>query len=625
MLDDSFLEAEQTSSHYQVLARRTRPQSFAELVGQEVVAKTLETMLTSGRIPHAFLFTGTRGTGKTSSARILAKSLCCEKGPTISPCQVCVHCKQITACAHEDVLEIDGASNTGVDQIRELRESARFYPNSARYRVFVIDEVHMLSIGAFNALLKILEEPPPQVFFILATTELHKVPITVRSRCTILPFRKVDAEQISKHLSKLLQNENISFDVEALTLISRAAKGSLRDSLSLTEQVIALSGGEGINEVSTREALGLMGSDLPQTLFKSILEKDAGVVLQKIKEADTASVDLGILLEETASFFRFALIAREVKDDDKTLRLTNLLPKELEQVRTNSSEVSTAALSEIFRALVEGAREVGRSKDPLSWAEMTLLDCIARSDWLSSGEVLALLGGAPAPLNPNPQSSGTPSTIRQTQNTVATKSTAVTSVQTAQNNSNNPGPSQTTRNADSSNLDGFAKVIQRIQEKSVTLAAKLKNADIVSCTTQQIVFADTASNKLYTQLNLNDAKTFLAALKETEYANAVLKGIEFPKDSHKNVTSDRAGAARAPGTSVQKNTSQQKSAFDAFDDLPVVAQKTPPGTNTVHSLEQQKKLAELKEKEKRILNMESMRKLSEMATSVEIRPLDETK
>lgn len=608
MLDPSFDETPtqstaNSSQPYLVLARRTRPQSFGELIGQGVVTKTLGTMLANQKIPHAFLFTGTRGTGKTSSARILAKSLCCENGPTLTPCQTCRQCVQITACAHEDVLEIDGASNTGVDQIRELRESARFYPNSARYRIFVIDEVHMLSVGAFNALLKVLEEPPPQVVFILATTEYQKVPVTVRSRCMTLPFRKVETEVIAAHLKNILTGEKIETDDASLMLIARSAKGSIRDSLSLTEQVVALSGGKQLNEPSTREALGLVGQELAFKLCEAIGNKQQTQALSILLEADTANLDLSLVVEETAQLFKNALIVKDIKDVEKARRLTDLLPREIEQLVTLTKDLSRSALSELYRLLTTAAREVVRNTEALSWMQIAVLDAIARADWLSADELMTAFGPykaasqtispSAAPRSPSP-------------------STPAANVYQPAASGYQP-QTVSAKNVPSDDLSKFAGVIAIIEKQNIALAAKLKNATLETFTPALIQFKDSDANKLFTQLSVQDAQLFLGALKQCGFAGAKIKGIELPKDV--SGASAKANLEPPPVSPRIKASTQLSKVqdIDVFGDSDV---------SSVASLERSHKKAALKEKEHNIKNTESVKKLSEFATSIEIEPFD---
>src|SRR5262245_3688956 len=223
---------------YQVIARKFRPQIFGDIVGQKPIVQTLQNAIQLDRIGHAYLFSGPRGVGKTTTARILAKGLNCEKGPTATPDNTCPSCVEIAAAQSLDVLEIDAASNTGVDSIRELRESARYAPSRDRYKIFIIDEVHMLSTSAFNALLKILEEPPPHVVFIMATTERHKLPATILSRCQQFIFRTISASDIQDHLRQIASRENAKLDDRGLSYIVKAAEGSMRDAQSLLDQII---------------------------------------------------------------------------------------------------------------------------------------------------------------------------------------------------------------------------------------------------------------------------------------------------------------------------------------------------------------------------------------------------
>ncbi|MEM5794931.1 MAG: DNA polymerase III subunit gamma/tau, partial [Bacillota bacterium] len=245
---------------YIALYRQWRPQDFEQLVGQEHISTTLKNAITSNRIAHAYLFSGPRGTGKTSTAKIMAKALNCLQGPTIHPCNACDRCKRIIDGSSMDVLEIDAASNRGIDEIRELREKVKFTPVDGRYKVYIIDEVHMLTTEAFNALLKTLEEPPAHAIFILATTEPHKIPATILSRCQRYDFRRIDSEAISGRLLKVLQEMSIEAEPEALGVIARFAEGGLRDALSILDQCIAFSG-DRITVEDVRSMLGLAGDE----------------------------------------------------------------------------------------------------------------------------------------------------------------------------------------------------------------------------------------------------------------------------------------------------------------------------------------------------------------------------
>ncbi|HLJ62524.1 MAG TPA: DNA polymerase III subunit gamma/tau, partial [Stellaceae bacterium] len=260
---------------YRVLARKYRPMSFAELIGQEAMVRTLTNAIATGRIAHAFILTGVRGVGKTTTARILARALNCvgpdgKGGPTVAPCGQCEPCRTIAEDRHIDILEMDAASRTGVDDIRELTDGIRFKPVSARFKVYIIDEVHMLSRNAFNALLKTLEEPPPDVKFIFATTEIHKVPVTVLSRCQRFSLPRVAATELAAHYAGITAKEGVSADEAALALIARAADGSVRDGLSLLDQAIALGSGA-VAEAAVRDMLGIADRGLLFDLLEAVL------------------------------------------------------------------------------------------------------------------------------------------------------------------------------------------------------------------------------------------------------------------------------------------------------------------------------------------------------------------
>ncbi len=263
---------------YQVLARKFRPQRFDDVTGQEHVVRTLANAIGQGRIGHAYLFSGPRGVGKTSVARILAKSLNCETGPTATPCNVCPNCREITDGTSMDVREIDGASNRGIDEIRELRENVKFAPAAAKYKIYIIDEVHMLTREAFNALLKTLEEPPGHVIFIFATTENHKVPATILSRCQCYDFRRISLAQIAANLDRIAREEGLTVSPAALTWIAEAGDGSMRDAQSIFDQIISYAG-PAIADDDVEELLGLADRKYLFRLSEAVLARNAGVCL----------------------------------------------------------------------------------------------------------------------------------------------------------------------------------------------------------------------------------------------------------------------------------------------------------------------------------------------------------
>jgi len=294
---------------YIVFARKWRPRTFGDMIGQEHIVDTLRRAIEKDRVAHAYVFTGTRGVGKTTAARILARALNCEKGPTPTPCGECPACKEILNGSSLDVMEIDGASNNSVDDIRELRENIGYTSMGGRYRVVVIDEVHMLSKSAFNALLKTLEEPPQNVIFILATTEPTKIPSTIHSRCQRYDFRRVSAERIAAHLAKICESEGVAFDKSALAVIARKADGSVRDSLSLLDQACSFCG-ENLTEQKVRSVLGLVGTDTYRELMKDIKDKNQSAALELVQKTLFDGYELNELLEGLQEHLRNLLFAK---------------------------------------------------------------------------------------------------------------------------------------------------------------------------------------------------------------------------------------------------------------------------------------------------------------------------
>lgn len=291
---------------YVALYRRWRPQDFDTLVGQQAVKTALSNALASGRIAHAYLFAGPRGTGKTSTARILAKALNCEQGPTAHPCGVCANCERITAGASMDVFEIDAASNRGIEEIKTLREQLAFAPVNGRYKVYIIDEVHMLTTEAFNALLKTLEEPPAHVIFILATTDPHKIPATIHSRCQRFDFRRVTVEEITEHLAMVAQGSDITADEEALRLIAIQSEGGMRDALSLLDQCGVMT--QHVTTATVREVLGIVGRETLRELVAAIGKQDLSATLAKLNFLLEQGKDVRQVLTEVAEYLRALLL-----------------------------------------------------------------------------------------------------------------------------------------------------------------------------------------------------------------------------------------------------------------------------------------------------------------------------
>jgi DNA polymerase-3 subunit gamma/tau len=356
---------------YLVLARKWRPKQFDDVVGQRAITRTLQNAILSGRIAHAYLFSGQRGVGKTTTARILAKALNCQEGPIPKPCDVCTLCKEINRGSSIDVIEIDGASNNSVDDIRDLREKVHYIPAQARYKVYIIDEVHMLSKPAFNALLKTLEEPPEHIVFILATTEAHKIPITIRSRCQRYDFRRVSPQDIYTYLDKLIEEEGgLKGEKEAaLHLIAKAADGSLRDALSLIDQVISFSN-EGITLQQVLDLVSLVDYHAIGELLRAVVEgktKEALICIEKITERGH---DLKHYVEQVLHYIRDIIIFKMSENDNPGLDLSEEEIKEISKIAQAASQEDLLRYFDILSRSVEKMRF---SSQPRLILEMALI------------------------------------------------------------------------------------------------------------------------------------------------------------------------------------------------------------------------------------------------------------
>ncbi len=354
---------------YLVLARKWRPQLFDDLIGQEHVSQTLKNAITADRVHHAFLFTGARGVGKTSAARIFAKALNCQEGPTTEPCGVCPSCVEITASRGIDVFEIDGASNTGVDDIRELRENVRYLPANSRYKIFIIDEVHMLSINAFNALLKTLEEPPEHVKFIFATTEPHKIPVTILSRCQRFDFRKIALGQLEDRLKFIIDQEGVQISAVGLSMIARSGGGSMRDVLSTLDQVIAFCG-EQVADEDLQSLLGLVSWRILFGSIEAILERDARQALALVQKVDEHGHSFRQFCQQLVELVR-ALVVLKVADQPG--ELLDYSENELRDLRTLAAPAGLEDLQRLLSTLIRTEADLAVSSYPRLTLEMVLV------------------------------------------------------------------------------------------------------------------------------------------------------------------------------------------------------------------------------------------------------------
>ncbi len=379
----------ESDKKYEVLARKYRPRQFSEVVGQQHVTQTLVNAIQRQRVAQAYLLVGPRGVGKTTIARILAKALNCEKGPTPAPCDACESCRQIAAGGHLDVLEIDGASNNGVDQVRDLRDSVRYAPARGPYKIFIIDEVHMLSIGAFNALLKTLEEPPEHVKFVFATTEPQKVPATILSRCQRFDLRRIATRDMVRHLAMIAQAEKVVIDEAALLAIARGAEGGLRDAESALDQLMTFCGKE-ISEANVLSVFGLVSWKSLEQLVEALLTGDLPGILRLVAELDEAGKDLQRLTAELLEYLRNLLVMAHAAD---VLGERELADAQLVTLRRQATLAPPGRLSKVVEVLIEAQGQIRYALARRTVLEVALIRAARTVRVATLDEVLQVLAG----------------------------------------------------------------------------------------------------------------------------------------------------------------------------------------------------------------------------------------
>ena len=401
----SFDLGQRPEEAYRVLARKYRPSDFTGLIGQEALVRTLSNAFATGRIAHAFMLTGVRGVGKTTTARILARALNYElpdgsiKGPTVDMPVLGVHCQAIMESRHMDVLEMDAASHTGVDDVRQINDSVRYAPASARYKVYIIDEIHMLSTAAFNAFLKTLEEPPEHAKFVFATTEIRKVPVTVLSRCQRFDLRRVEADVLMKHLANIAAREDVEIEPEALGIIARAAEGSVRDSLSLLDQAIAHAAGP-VRAEAVRQMLGLADRTRVIDLFDSLVRGDIAGAFREFRDQYDTGADPIVVLSDSAEFVNFVTRVKIVP-----ATADNVAYSETERLRARdfATKLSMRVLSRMWQMLLKGIAEAQGATRPAAAAEMVLVRIAYVADLPTPDEAIRMIeqnGGASAVIAP---------------------------------------------------------------------------------------------------------------------------------------------------------------------------------------------------------------------------------
>lgn len=390
---------------YLVLARKYRPQSFSDVVEQEHITQTLANAIVAGRVAHAILFTGPRGTGKTTVARILAKAMNCQEGPAREPCNRCRSCEEITAGHCVDVFEIDGASNNSVDQVRELRENVKYMPAHSRHKIYIIDEVHMLSTPAFNALLKTLEEPPPHVLFMFATTEAHRIPITILSRCQRFDFRRIRLASVSHYLAKICGQEEVAISTESLDLIARESGGSIRDSLSLLDQVMA-SGAKAIAHDRVVDTLGVIDRQQIHELAEALLSGDATRFIGALDEMFDRGHDVKKLFSDLLEYFRNLMVLHTSREAHK---LVDLPASEIDLMQQQAQRFPQTSLHQILEILFREEPAVRLSPQPKLALEMAFFRVLQAQPALSINTLIQKLedlrrevGGPSAPSGNTP-------------------------------------------------------------------------------------------------------------------------------------------------------------------------------------------------------------------------------
>jgi DNA polymerase-3 subunit gamma/tau len=372
---------------YLVLARKWRPQVFEEVVGQRPITQTLQNAISQKRVAHAFLFTGARGVGKTSTARILAKALNCEAGPQINPCNQCTTCHEISSGTSMDVIEIDGASNRGIDEIRELRENVRYTPAKSRYKIYIIDEVHMLTREAFNALLKTLEEPPPHIIFVFATTESHKIPATILSRCQRYDFKRIPLKEIIGSLKRIVEEEKVQISQRGLFSIAQESEGSLRDAQSLLDQVISY-GGKDIRDEDIAEVLGLIDRKILYDSIEAIANRNSERCMEIVEYIYHYGYDLQHFCRELLQYFRNLILMKVSRQPEGLMELPK---EEFEILKKQAERFQFDQLNHLFSLLLKGEEEVAQSTFPRIMLEMTLIRMAMLRPILPIDEILKKL------------------------------------------------------------------------------------------------------------------------------------------------------------------------------------------------------------------------------------------
>jgi DNA polymerase III subunit gamma/tau len=475
--------APEAAKPYRVLARKYRPSNFDDLIGQEAMVRTVSNAFETGRIPQAWILTGVRGVGKTTTARILARALNYElsdgsiKGPSIQMPELGVHCQAIMESRHMDVLEMDAASHTGVDDVRQINDSVRYAPASARYKVYIIDEVHMLSPAAFNAFLKTLEEPPEHAKFVFATTEIRKVPVTVLSRCQRFDLRRVEADVLMKHLSNIATKEGVEVEAEALGVIARAAEGSVRDSLSLFDQAIAHAAGT-VRADAVRQMLGLADRTRVIDLFDSLARGDIAAAFSEFRSQYDVGADPVVVLSDLAEFVNFVTRVKIVPATSD-----NVAFGETERVRGRefAARLSMRVLSRMWQMLLKGIAEVQTATRPAAAAEMVLVRIAYVADLPTPDEAIRMLeqdGGSSPVVSPGAAPRGAPASTVSSMPSAPVRAASAAPRAEASVRPQMAAPAQAAESAPALRITSFTQLIALAGEKRDVLTKAALEADV---------------------------------------------------------------------------------------------------------------------------------------------------
>jgi len=504
---------------YLVLARKWRPQNFTDLIGQEHVSQTLANAIRSGRIHHAFLFTGARGVGKTSAARILAKALNCDEGLSDQPCGICSSCTEITAGQGLDVIEIDGASNTGVDDVRELRENIRYLPNRSRFKIFIIDEVHMLSTNAFNALLKTLEEPPEHAKFVFATTEPHKIPITILSRCQRFDFRKIPLARVASRMREISDAEQLTISDHSLSLVARQGEGSMRDALSTLDQVIAFSG-EQVDDEAVQTLLGMVDRRLLLDTVEAVLQRDSRRALDAVRRVDQLGLALRRFTQDLLEMFRGMVICKVVEDPAEML---DLVGEELKELKSLAEEVSLDDLQRIVTLLMKTQTELVNSSFPLLTLEMSLVRLATLAPTQDLAKLISHIESLEKRLGSTPLPKAQHPAQRPTSSSTQSASPAPAPAPTTPSPSPDPPPKKPEAPvATSTESKGWQGLVEQVKQSRPMLGSVLEHGRLLKLELPVVEVGYAKGSFMISQLQEQDISQDLEVL-TTEYFGQPVK------------------------------------------------------------------------------------------------------